>query len=89
MENELLQQILNKLDSIDARLDNLDSSVKSIRTQQDVHTRFIGAIKYATEETGAKVNNIELTTARIEGKLSELEDFKTETVERFDKIRSI
>jgi len=89
MENELLQQILNRLDSIDTRLDSLDSSAKSIRTQQDEHTRFIGAIKYATEETNAKVNSIELTTARIEGKLSGLENFKTETVEKFDKIRSI
>lgn len=72
MENQILEQILNKLNSIDNRFDNLESRFDNLEKDVD-------EIKIDVKHIKSKVDNVYDQT-------HDLTEFKTESNMKLDKI---
>lgn len=66
MNKKIFQQILEKLDKIESRVNNIES------TQQE-QTQLLHALEYRTDVTNAAVTTIDETLQRTEGKIASME----------------
>lgn len=72
MENE--EKILGLLENISARLGNVESELKGLKTQTKENTEMIKAVKYAAEEIDAKVTALSFDVAKISGEIVSIKD---------------
>ena len=66
-----------RLDKLEVKVDNLENKVDRGLIQQKENTDIIKAVRYATEESNAKLGGMTLTVARLEGSVSKIESDTT------------
>lgn len=66
MSEKLLQQILDKLNSIETKVENIEST-------QHEYTQLLRVLEHRTDVIGAKVIAMEETIQRSEGRITSLE----------------
>lgn len=80
--NHILTQILDEIKNIHGRLDQMDSRLDTIETQQKENTTMIKALLHSKEILHAQYDQILITTSQIEGRLEPME----KSISRLDNI---
>lgn len=69
MSEQLLQQILSKLDSLDSRLNNLETIIGTIQSQMMENTELVTIICDRLEKKDAKLKSIALNLHHTHGEV--------------------
>jgi predicted nucleic acid-binding Zn-ribbon protein len=68
---KVLEQILEKLNSLDNKVSNMETDIKLIKTQQSEDREILQAVRNAQEVHTAKLDNIEIELAKQSGEQKE------------------
>jgi chromosome segregation ATPase len=77
---KILEQILEKLNSMETEQKEMKADIKLIKTQQSEHGKIIQEVRHAQKAQKAQIDQLVINTAHISGKQEEL----IQTVDRLD-----
>lgn len=69
---KILEQILEKLNSLDNKASGMETDITLIKTQLSEHGEILQAVRHAQETQKAQIDQLIIDTAHLNGKQEEL-----------------
>lgn len=68
---KILEQILEKLNSLDSKVSNIETDIKLIKTQQSENGEILQAVRHAQETQKAQLDQLNIELAKQSGEQKE------------------